>query len=723
MATSWNNDWVTLQGGWSQTSFKGWTNWRSGSQVSIHIVLQSATVGDAWWYSSHHVSMSAWTDAGGSASFDMGPQGNGQATTVNNEFDLTLDVGYGAGGTYVRYSASQDGCGSSDVAYISWDATYTTPAAVTAKTTSIISDNRTDLSWTDNATAQASYSGIYLYRSTDGGSMVQIASLAGNATGYSDTTISSNHSYAWTARAYNPAGYADTAVGSAVTTPAPPSGCAAVKTAAATVGVTWTDNSNTESWFEISRTADSGTTWTSLGTVGAGVTSYTDSSAPGGTVAYRVRAARDSSASAWSATSNSVTTICAPAAPTIVSAWGPYSSTGAALRLSWQHNTLDGSAQSKADVYYSLDGGTAWVTSTVSGATSYKDIPITGKAAGVVIKAQVRTYGLYASAGPYSALASTTLAATPQCNITTPTTDGASITDAPLIASWSYTDTFAQAGWTLQLLKGGQLVNAWTGTKETSCSIPLAYLPNAGSYSLTLTVRSGSGFTATASRTFVTAYVAPTVPVVSATFDPVTLSVAVYAFAGAVGTKPATNHMELLRIDSCDGVTDTIVLADPLTAGATVIDRVPRLGQSVTYRVMAAAANGAYSTADAVVDTTTAIKYAWNFGDGDTQVAAMAASPTGKDAPRVERTVLQFAGRVRPVSYYGIHKTNTMTRTGDIWDVADISAFSALASWAGDAIFRDPWGLRIAVACDIDFSTSSGPRTVSISVAMQEVDS
>jgi len=637
------------------------------------------------------------------------------------------------GSTWDAYSASvgltcwEDGYGGvTDSVGLSWGNAYAAPAGVTGFTATRVSDTRTDLAWTDNPTAQAPYSVITVYRSTDGGGWVQIASLGGGATGYSDTTTSANHAYYYCANAANAAGTGFSAASNTIyNTPAAPTIGTATKTGTSTVTVAWTDNANTESAFEVARSADSGATWISISTtVAAGVTSHTDSSAPGGTVSYRVRATRGSLSSAWSARSNSVTTICAPAAPTITSGWGTYSLTGDTLRIAWQHNTLDGSAQSKADVYYSLDGGTTWVTATVTGTTSYKDLPITGKAAGVVVEAQVRTYGLYASAGPYSALASTTLAANPQCNVTTPATDGTAITDVPLVASWSYTDTYTQAGWTLQLYKAGELVNTWTGTTETSCSIPLAYLPNTNSYSLTLTVRSGSGFTATANRTFVTAYVPPTVPTVSATFNAGTLSVAVYAFAGATGTKPATDHLSLLRIDSYEGTADTVVLADPLTPGATLIDRVPRLGQDVTYRVAAVAANGAYSTTDKVVSTVVAGWVAINFGDGLSSLLRVRRNPSRSISASDDSEVLTFAGRKKPVVYTGEHTILKHSLTATVFDSDDeLTAFHLLESWRGATTLRDPFGLRTHIKwTGLSETDGGGIHTVKLKLDGTEVE-
>ncbi|MFC7000019.1 fibronectin type III domain-containing protein [Rufibacter roseus] len=70
-----------------------------------------------------------------------------------------------------------------------------------------------------------------------------------------------------------------------------PTDLAATAVSVNQVDLTWTDNSNIETGFEIERSFD-GTTFTTLATVGANATSYTDNSVQSGTqYYYRVRAA------------------------------------------------------------------------------------------------------------------------------------------------------------------------------------------------------------------------------------------------------------------------------------------------------------------------------------------------------------------------------------------------------------------------------------------------
>ena len=73
--------------------------------------------------------------------------------------------------------------------------------------------------------------------------------------------------------------------------PATPTSFALSNTSANEVTITWVDNADNESGFEIERSDDGGSTFTVLATVGANVIQYTDEGLSDGTYQYRVRAA------------------------------------------------------------------------------------------------------------------------------------------------------------------------------------------------------------------------------------------------------------------------------------------------------------------------------------------------------------------------------------------------------------------------------------------------
>jgi hypothetical protein len=88
--------------------------------------------------------------------------------------------------------------------------------------------------------------------------------------------------------------------GTSTTGPAAPSGLTAQAAGTGQISLGWTDQSNNETGFKIERSTD-GTTFTQIVTVGANVTSYTDTGlTPGTHYSYRVRATSSTGDSSYS---------------------------------------------------------------------------------------------------------------------------------------------------------------------------------------------------------------------------------------------------------------------------------------------------------------------------------------------------------------------------------------------------------------------------------------
>jgi hypothetical protein len=83
-------------------------------------------------------------------------------------------------------------------------------------------------------------------------------------------------------------------------TPAAPSNLTAQIQGPRQIVLNWTDNSSNESGFYIDWSSDGGNTWTQIATVGANVTTYTDTCNTKKTYWYRVAAYNSAGESAWS---------------------------------------------------------------------------------------------------------------------------------------------------------------------------------------------------------------------------------------------------------------------------------------------------------------------------------------------------------------------------------------------------------------------------------------
>lgn len=98
------------------------------------------------------------------------------------------------------------------------------------------------------------------------------------------------------------------------------------------VGLSWTDNSTSETRFEIERRMAGGGTGTIIASPGADVQQYVDLSAPDAALEYRVRACNANGCSAWSSPALVSSSSLAPGVTTV--APSPISLTSATLRAS-----------------------------------------------------------------------------------------------------------------------------------------------------------------------------------------------------------------------------------------------------------------------------------------------------------------------------------------------------------------------------------------------------
>ena len=186
-----------------------------------------------------------------------------------------------------------------------------TPAAPSGLNATAASSGRIDLAWTDNA---GNEDGFQVERSTDGVTFALHGTAGANATAYVDATVQPSTTYSYRVRAINGAGPSDWSNVASATTPAPPptppaapSGLTATAVSSSRIQLTWTDNSGNETGFRIQRSTN-GVIFTTIATVGAGVTSYTSTGLQANRrYWYRVRAYNGTGNSAYSNTASART--------------------------------------------------------------------------------------------------------------------------------------------------------------------------------------------------------------------------------------------------------------------------------------------------------------------------------------------------------------------------------------------------------------------------------
>lgn len=181
--------------------------------------------------------------------------------------------------------------------------TTTVPTAPSGLTATAISSSRIDLSWS-NVSGETGYE---IDRSPDGATWTQIATTGANVATFSNTGLNANTTYSYRVRATNGSGDSASSNTASATTPATPSipaapsNLSAVAISAKRVDLSWTDNSSNETSFKVERSSNGGRAWTQIAQVGAGVTSYSDTTtAKNKTYSYRVRSSNEVGNSAYS---------------------------------------------------------------------------------------------------------------------------------------------------------------------------------------------------------------------------------------------------------------------------------------------------------------------------------------------------------------------------------------------------------------------------------------
>lgn len=195
----------------------------------------------------------------------------------------------------------------------------------------VVNANRVDLNWIDSSTQET---GFRIERATNGGSFTPIGSVGAGVTAFSDTTTQADTNYAYRVIAFNTGGDglpSNTAFAS--TPPIAPLNLSATVISASQVDLAWTDVSQTETGFRIERSTNGGA-FGSVGTTGAGATSFSDNTTQADQVyAYRVIAFNGGGDSP---PSNVATATTPPTAPFSLSA---VTASQSQINLFWQSNS------------------------------------------------------------------------------------------------------------------------------------------------------------------------------------------------------------------------------------------------------------------------------------------------------------------------------------------------------------------------------------------------
>jgi fibronectin type 3 domain-containing protein len=203
----------------------------------------------------------------------------GTNVTTRSNTNLTGNTNY-----YYRVLAYNAG-GSSAYSDTASATTLPLPAAPSNLAATAVSSGQINLSWTDNSNNE---SGFRIYRSTDGVNFLWYYTPGANATSFSDTGRTAGTLYYYRVLSYNANGISDFSNTASATTfplPAAPSNLTATAISKSRIDLAWVDNSNNEDGFKIYRSTD-GVNFTFYATVGANVTTRSNTNLTSGTTYY-----------------------------------------------------------------------------------------------------------------------------------------------------------------------------------------------------------------------------------------------------------------------------------------------------------------------------------------------------------------------------------------------------------------------------------------------------
>ena len=172
--------------------------------------------------------------------------------------------------------------------------------------------------------------------------------------------------------------------------PAAPGNLVANAVACDQVNLTWTDNADNESGFRIERSSN-GVNFGEIGTVGADVTGYSDTTAVESTAYwYRVRAYNGAGNSAYSNTASDTTPACPPAPPAAPSNLEG-TRTKTSVTLTWTDNSTN---EDGFRIYRGLSAASLSLIATVGAdVTSYVNNGLTRKTTYYYKVCSYNTYG------------------------------------------------------------------------------------------------------------------------------------------------------------------------------------------------------------------------------------------------------------------------------------------------------------------------------------------
>lgn len=512
--------------------------------------------------------------------------------------------------------------------------------------------------------------------------------------------------------------------------PSAPSGLIAVRGAGGSINVSWRNNASNAASTIVERMPRGGS-WAVVLDQGAVLTTYTDS-VSSGTYKYRVRYWNPDGLSGYSNESDWVTSLCAPAAPTLVTpaSGATVSALGGKATLSWRHNSLDTSPQMGAMVRWSFDGGATWTTGNPgldASGSSASNLQIDVQPNSDV-RWQVRTRGAFSGGSvdfeeysPWSAVSMFKVRTPPSASVSVDPV----VRTVPIEVSWTYDDAMGtQASALVEVVDaaGSTVFSKSVGLAKSYTIQAAEFTPEHGaSYRVRLSVTSTTSLSHVSEASFSVDYVPPARPALAVAVDDARAAAVVTVMDGLpAGDTPSAVRIVLFR---------NSVAVGEVVPGASVRDDLPPLDKEIVYRAVAYAASGSASESVERVVVSSHGAVFFNFGQ---DVALLSTNLSSSDDYEAQREFYEVASAARPKVFYGRagertgEHSATVFRTQDLFgrgEGALLPAIERLQQYNGMSCMRMPGREPIWVDAVVRVSFSENDsKTAAVSVSWREVD-
>lgn len=392
----------------------------------------------------------------------------------------------------------------------------------------------------------------------------------------------------------------------------------------------------------------------------------------------------------------------APNAPTLTVE--PNFDATVAQTLNWTFSDPDaGNTQSAYQliIIKVSDGTTSLDTGKVISATASYALGASALTNALQYQWKVRTWDNSDAVGPYSSLSSFYCSAKPTTTITIPVTDGTTVTTSSLTPNWTYSDLESEAStaYQVKLTTSADVVlydsGKVTATSVTALTIPYT-LANSTSYKVKVTTWDGKGIASTeAVRTLVTSFTVPATPTITATAQASYIAIAITNPAPA-GAQPTISYQDVYR--RVTGTTSYIRIVTGIANNGSYNDYATASGVSYDYYVQANGTN-ATSANSAVVARSLVLKcvYLYDVTNPSGTIYRFKLDGKGRSASYTpELTLMQFAGRTRPVAEYGASGEGKISVQLEMMRTSgDMEALRALMLRNATLCYRDNRGRKL----------------------------